>query len=311
MQYKNILVTGGLGFIGSNIVKHLVEQKKNVTIFDNAFRGNKKNIKNVKNKIKIIKGNILKKEELKKAIKNIDTIIHCAAINGTKNFYKIPSMVLDVGVKGLINLLDCCKNKKVKNFFLASSSEVYHHPETIPTNENVKLVIPDVFNPRYSYAGSKIISELIAIHVGPKIFKNIIIFRPHNVYGANMGYDHVIPELIKKVKKKGPNVIIQGNGLETRSFINIKDFIKGFDLILKKGKNLNIYNIGTSERITIKKLLKIILKSLNSNKKIITSELASGGTRHRCPDIKKISKLGFKQSVNINKGIKNLINYEK
>ena len=310
MKIKNVLITGGLGFIGNNIAKHLISQNKNVVIFDNSFRGKVKNILNIKKKIKIIEGDLTIKKDIDIALKNIDTIIHCAAINGTKNFYKKPSLVLDVGVKGLINLVDCCKNKKINNFFIASSSEVYHLPEKIPTNEKVKLIIPDVFNPRYSYAGSKIFSELYAIHNCSKIFKRTVIFRPHNVYGSNMGYDHVIPELIIKIKKKGFNLDVQGTGEETRSFINIEDFIRAFDLLLKKGKNLNIYNIGTKERVTVKKLTKIILKNLKSKKLIKYRKLAKGGTRHRCPDINKISKLGFKQKIKLQEGIYNLINHE-
>ena len=310
MKIKNVLITGGLGFIGNNIAKHLISQNKNVVIFDNSFRGKVKNILNIKKKIKIIEGDLTIKKDIDIALKNIDTIIHCAAINGTKNFYKKPSLVLDVGVKGLINLVDCCKNKKINNFFIASSSEVYHLPEKIPTNEKVKLIIPDVFNPRYSYAGSKIFSELYAIHNCSKIFKRTVIFRPHNVYGANMGYDHVIPELIIKIKKKGFILDVQGTGEETRSFINIEDFIRAFDLLLKKGKNLNIYNIGTKERVTVKKLTKIILKNLKSKKLIKYRKLAKGGTRHRCPDINKISKLGFKQKIKLQEGIYNLINHE-
>jgi len=311
MKIKNVLITGGLGFIGNNIAKHLISQNKNVVIFDNSFRGKVKNILNIKKKIKIIEGDLTIKKDIDIALKNIDTIIHCAAINGTKNFYKKPSLVLDVGVKGLINLVDCCKNKKINNFFIASSSEVYHLPEKIPTNEKVKLIIPDVFNPRYSYAGSKIFSELYAIHNCSKIFKRTIIFRPHNVYGPNMGHDHVIPELIMKIRTKGNNLEVQGSGNETRSFINIKDFIKAFDILLKKGKNLNIYNIGTNERITVKKLTKMILKILKSKKMIKYRKLAKGGTKHRCPDIKKISKLGFKQKIKLREGIYNLIHHEK
>ena len=311
MKIKNILITGGLGFIGNNLAKNLIKKNKNVTILDNSYRGNIRNISNIKHKIRVIKCDLLKKKDIKKALNNIDTVIHCAAINGTKNFYNNPSLVLDVGVVGLINLVECCKGKKIDNFFVASSSEVYHLPEQIPTSEKVKMVIPDVFNPRYSYAGSKIFSELYAIHKCSKIFKRTVIFRPHNVYGANMGSDHVIPELIIKGKNNGNYLNVQGSGNETRSFIHINDFVHAFDILLNKGKNLNIYNIGTMERVTVKKLSSIILKNLGSKKKIRFGKLAKGGTKHRCPNISKISKLGFKQKIKLNEGIQNLIKYDK
>ena len=149
----------------------------------------------------------------------------------------------------------------------------------------------------------------MGIHYGKKFFKKLIIFRPHNVYGSNMGNDHVIPELINRFKKmKGKNFKIQGTGNEIRSFIYIKDFIKAFDCILNKGKHLNIYNIGTSEKIKIKDLtykLAIIFK-----KKIVLKKttLTKGSTKIRMPNIDKIKKLGFKKEFNLNKGLSETIN---
>ena len=101
------------------------------------------------------------------------------------------------------------------------------------------LKIPDIYNPRYSYGGGKILTELIGINYGRKYFKKLIIFRPHNVYGPDMGNEHVIPELINRFKNlKGRNFKIQGTGKEIRSFIYIDDFIDAFNLIIKKGKHL-------------------------------------------------------------------------
>ena len=88
----------------------------------------------------------------------------------------------------------------------------------------------------------------MGIHYGKKFFNKMIIFRPHNVYGSNMGNEHVVPEFINRFKKlRNKKFKIQGTGKEVRSFIFIKDFVSAFNLILKKGKHLNIYNIGTSE----------------------------------------------------------------
>jgi len=303
---NNILITGGLGFIGSHIAESLLQQKKNVIIFDNLSRGRLLNISNNKN-LKIIIGDIRKLSDLKKCFKKIHTVIHCAAINGTKNFYEKPIDVLEIGTLGIINLLKLSKKNKVKNFFLASSSEVYHLPEKIPTNENTKLSIPDVFNPRYSYGGSKIISEQLSIYYAKGSFKKMIIFRPHNVYGPKMGNDHVIPEIINKIKKNNKIIKIQGTGKETRAFIYIDDFINAFNLLLKKGINLNIYNIGTQERVSILELTKTIFKNMNVKPIIKKTHLAKGGTPHRCPDIKKIKKLGFKQKYSLNSGIKKML----
>ena len=303
---KKILVTGGTGFIGSAISKYFSKKGYKITILDNNSRGKLRRI-NKNNNIKFIKGDITKYKDVYNALKGQDCIFHLAAINGTRFFYEKPDKVLDVSCKGIINIIDAAKSFKIKNIFLASSSEVYHSPIKIPTDENEPIKIPDVFNPRFSYAGGKILTELIGIN-NAKFFKKMIIFRPHNVYGIDMGNEHVIPELIFKVKNAKKSINIKGSGQQTRSFIYIDDFLDAFNLIFKKGKNLNIYNIGTKEQIKILDLAKVIIKTSNKKLKIKKGKIANGGTEKRTPNISKIQKLGFKQKFNIKKGINIIFN---
>ena len=96
--------------------------------------------------------------------------------------------------------MHACISNKIKELYLASSSEVYQTPQKIPTDESESLKVPDIYNPRYSYGGGKILTELMGIHYGRKYFKKLIIFRPHNVYGSSMGNEHVIPEFINRMK---------------------------------------------------------------------------------------------------------------
>ena len=232
---QNILITGGSGFIGSAIAKYLVQEKHKVIVYDNNSRGKIRRLSEVKNKIKFIKGDIRNKKKLLSIKGKIDTVIHLAYVNGTKFFYKKSYEILDIAVNGLVNILEFCKVKKVKNFYLASSSEVYQNPNKIPTDEAEMLKIPNIYNPRYSYGGGKIISELYGIHFAKKYLKKFIIFRPHNVYGKDMGNEHVIPEFINRFKKlkNNNNFLIYGTGNEIRSFIHIDDFISGFDKIFR------------------------------------------------------------------------------
>ena len=305
MKKKTFLVTGGTGFIGSNICKLLIKKKYRVKIFDNNLRGDLNNIKKIKKKIKFIKGDIRNIDALIRASRNADAVIHLAYINGTKYFYTKPVLVLDVAVKGIINVIEACMKNGIKELYLASSSEVYQTPNKIPTDEHESLKIPNIFNPRYSYGGGKILTELMGIHYGKKYFKKMIIFRPHNVYGPNMGYEHVIPEFIKRFKSlKKKKFKIQGTGNEIRSFIYIEDFIAAFNIILNRGKHLNIYNIGTNEKIKIKDLAHKLSKIFN--KKIILKKtlLTKGSTKIRVPDIRKITSLGFKPRFNLSKGLR-------
>ena len=302
---KKILVTGGTGFIGSAICNFFSNKGYSITILDNNSRGKTNRIKKSKN-INIIKGDIKNYDDVYKSASGTNCIFHLAAINGTKFFYEKPDEVLDVSCKGIINVIDVAKKLKIKNIFLASSSEVYHLPNKIPTDETEPLKIPDVFNSRYSYSGGKILTELLGIN-NAKFFKKMVIFRPHNVYGKDMGEEHVIPELIKKVKSAKTSIKIKGSGLETRSFIYIEDFLEAFYIIFKKGKHLNIYNIGTEERVKILDLAKIIIKIFKKKLSISNEKIAKGGTKHRCPDISKIKKLGFQKKISLNEGLSLII----
>jgi nucleoside-diphosphate-sugar epimerase len=293
MKKKHFFLTGGTGFIGSNISKMLIERGHRVTIYDNNARGSLEKISSIISKVKFIKGDIRNQKKVLESMANkkIDAVIHLAYVNGTKFFYSKPELILEIAVKGLFNVIDGCMKNNIKEFYLASSSEVYQTPLKIPTDENEMLKIPDIMNPRYSYGGGKIISELLCINYGKKFFKKMIIFRPHNVYGKNMGNEHVIPEFINRFRNfKGKFFNIQGSGEETRSFIYISDFIKAFELILKKGKHL-------------KNLALMISNFLNLKIKIRKTSLQPGSSLRRCPKISKIKKLGFKQKIKILDGL--------
>ncbi len=306
---KNILITGGTGFIGSNLAIKLKKLNNNVLVFDNFYRNNYSVNNLKKNNIKVIKGDIRNFKNVNKVMKNIDTCFHLAAINGTKNFYKLPKDVLDVGIRGQLNVLDAILTQNVKKFIFFSSSEVYQNASKIPTNENINLNFPNVHNPRYSYGGSKFISEILTLnYLNNKTHKMII--RPHNIYGPKMGYDHVIPELILKILKKSKNlknksaeINILGSGKETRAFCYIDDAIDGIITCYKKGKNNNIYNIGNSSEISIIQLIELISKILNIKIKVIKNKVSKGSCMRRCPSINKIKKLGFKNNFDLKDGL--------
>ena len=308
---KKYLVTGGTGFIGSALVKRLVKEGHTVRVLDNDIRGAAGRLNDVADKIEIMKADIRDAGDVQKACKGMDSVIHLAYINGTEYFYKMPELVLEVGVKGIVNVIDGCIKEGIKELIVAASSEVYQTPEKIPTDETAPLSVPDPLNPRYSYGSGKIISEIMAINYGRKHFDNAIIFRPHNVYGQDMGWEHVIPQFVLRMKElckdtKGETIRfqIQGTGEETRAFVFIGDFIDGLMLVLEKGKHLGIYNIGTMEEIPIKQVAVEVGKYFGKEVEIVPGEEAKGGTKRRCPDITKLKKLGYEPKVPFEKGLK-------
>jgi|TARA_B100000929_G_C15451577_1_gene401349 nucleoside-diphosphate-sugar epimerase len=298
---KRYLITGGLGFIGRAITISLLKKNNFVIIADNNFRNKKFKKLNHKNLI-IHNIDIRQKNKIKKICRNVDSVIHLAFINGTNFFYEQPRLVLDVALKGIINILEICEENSIPEFFLASSSEVYQNAPYFPTDEKVPLSIPNSINPRYSYAAGKILSEIMLMNSDH--FKRAIIFRPHNIYGPNMGYNHVIPEIILKTLISKKQVKIEGTGLHTRSFCFIDDFVEAFNILLKKGKNKNIYNIGTQNEIKIKDLVKKIINFSEKKMIIKGSKEKSGNPSRRCPNISKIKRLGFKPRIKLNHGLK-------
>ena len=203
MSAGKILVTGGSGFIGSGLVKALLRAGAQVRVLDDNSRGNPRRLAGIAKNIEFIAGDIRDAAAVESAAKGMDEVHHLAFVNGTEFFYSRPDLVLDVGVRGMINVIDACRRHGIGQLILASSSEVYQSPPHIPTDESAPLVVPDVQNPRYSYGAGKLISEVMAINFGRKYFERVLIFRPHNVYGPDMGFEHVMPQFALRVKALG------------------------------------------------------------------------------------------------------------
>jgi nucleoside-diphosphate-sugar epimerase len=305
---KKYLVTGGTGFIGRSLVRALIERGCFVRSLDDESRGDCKFLADIQQQIEFIAGDVRDAGVVMRAARGVDCIVHLAYINGTEAFYKKPDVVLDVAVRGMSNVLDAAIKNNVPGFSLASSSEVYQTAPTVPTDESVPLSVPDVLNPRYSYGGGKIISELMAVNYGRKYFQNCTIFRPHNVYGPFMGTAHVIPQLIERVRDlQGNRLQIQGTGEETRAFVYISDFTDGLLRVLERGEHMNVYNIGNPEEVTIAELAQMIGHLFDREIEIVPGELQPGGTLRRCPDISKLKNLGYSPRVSLAKGLQQCV----
>ncbi len=309
---KKFLITGGTGFIGSAITKKIAEDH-DVIVVDNNQRGLNKRLDKIMDRITLFNFDIRNEQSLIDVSKGVDCIIHAAYVNGTETFYKKPKEIVDIAIKGMLNVIKACEVNEVKELVLLSSSEVYQHANIIPTPENIPLIIPDIKNPRFSYGGGKIASELMLMSYCKENFDKAIIIRPHNVYGQDMGREHVIPQLIDKInlskKQKNNFIEIQGDGSETRAFIHIDDFVNGFEIALNKAKHLDIINIGNNREIKILELVKILTKLMNSSSKIKSGKLREGSTLRRCPDISKLLKLGFEPKINLEESLPEIIQW--
>jgi nucleoside-diphosphate-sugar epimerase len=310
MTAPRILVTGGSGFIGSSLVKALLRAGCSVRVLDDNSRGSPRRLSEVAKHIEFIAGDIRDAAVVESAARGMDEVHHLAFVNGTEFFYNAPDLVLDVGVRGIINVIDASRKHNVGTLVLASSSEVYQTPPKIPTDESAPLVVPDVLNPRYSYAAGKLISEVMVINFGRKNFKRVLIFRPHNVYGPDMGWEHVVPQLALRLQAAGKRqpsgrlrFEMRGTGRETRSFCFIDDLVAGVMLMREKGEHLGIYHIGTSEETAIAELARRIAAHAGRDIELIAGQPAPGATVRRCPDISKLAKLGYKPRIPLAQGL--------
>ena len=308
---SRILVTGGSGFVGSGLVKALVKAGHSVRVLDDNSRGSPRRLAEVAKDIEFVAGDIRDAAQVEKATQDMDEVHHLAFVNGTEFFYSQPDLVLDVGVRGMVNVIDACRKHGVGTLVLASSSEVYQTPPKVPTDETAPLAIPDPLNPRYSYGGGKLISELMAINYGRKYFNRVLIFRPHNVYGPDMGWEHVVPQLAVRLnaaaKAQASGTLrldIQGTGKETRSFCFIDDLVAGVMVMREKGEHLGIYHVGTMEEVTIADLAHRIAGIYGREITLAAGKPAPGGTPRRCPDISKLAKLGYKPRVPLSEGLR-------
>ena len=311
MTARRILVTGGSGFIGSALAKALVHAGHKVRVLDDNSRGSPRRLGEIEKEIEFVAGDIRDAGAVTKAARGMDEVHHLAFVNGTEFFYTQPELVLDVGVRGMVNVIDACRKNNVGTLVLASSSEVYQTPPTVPTDETAPLSIPDPLNPRYSYGGGKLISELMAINYGRKFFERVLIFRPHNVYGPDMGWEHVIPQFALRLHRLAQaqasgalRFEIQGSGSETRSFCFVDDLVAGVLVMRDKGEHLGIYHVGTMDEVTIADLARRVAKAAGREIELVPGPLPAGGTQRRCPDISKLARLGYKPRVPLDQGLK-------
>ena len=312
------LITGGAGFIGIKLVEKLLKNKENkIYIIDNlSKKTDDKNLLDIlKNKnIKLIQKDLSSISNYLK-IYDFDYIYHFAAILGVKKVIDNPFITLKDNILTTINLINfSIKQKKLKKICFASTSEVYSYSlkkklAKYPTPEDIDFLISKDFNPRSSYLLSKIVGEYLINY--SKL--NFVIFRPHNIFGPQMGFAHVIPQLTQKFLNHNKRKIIIHNAKHKRTFCNIEfaiDLI--FNISHKKKLTNKTFNIGSPEKeISIMELAQKIKKILNSKNQLIASNLQKDSSpEKRKPDMKRSLKYS-KINHNFEKGLKETVIWYK
>ena len=295
------LVTGGAGFIGSHLVEKLVENGHNVIVIDNFEVGKLSNLKNVKDKIKIINTDIRHYKKISKYFKNIDNVYHFAALADIVPSIENPDEYYSTNVTGTYNVLKASVAKKVKRFIYAASSSCYGIPKNYPTSEK------DHISPQYPYALTKRLGEELVIHFSNVYKLNATSLRFFNVYGPRARtsgtYGAVFGVFLAQKIANKPLTIV-GDGKQTRDFTYIDDVV---DAIFKTSKNKKIkseiLNVGSGKTISIN-----YISNLISEKRVHIPK-RPGEPDITFADIKKIkNKVNWKPKIDINEGIQLLLN---
>lgn len=311
----NILVTGGTGFIGRTLVDKLLDDGYSIRVLDNFSRQGEIQAEHPSESVELVSADVREYASVREAVAGVDTVVHLAAINGTDNFYDRPGDVVEVAIKGTLNTAEAALATDVERFLFASSSEVYQRPNSIPTDETERLLIPDITNPRFSYSAGKIMGEALSLHYLQNRGIDTVVFRPHNIYGANMGLDHVIPEFMVRMKQEleagndSMELEIQGDGSQTRAFCFIDDAAEGIRLLVERGRGGEIYNVGTEQEVTIERLARLIGSIAGLDIDIVPGPIPEGSTPRRCPDVSKLRSIGYEPRWELQEGLRETWNW--
>jgi UDP-glucose 4-epimerase len=297
---KNILVTGGAGFIGSHLVDRLSAENR-VIVLDNLSSGSLSNLEKSKDRITFIKGDILDSALLKDIVAEVELVFHLAAHVGNIRSIEDPYLDMEVNVKGTINLLEACRSSSIKRLIYSSSAVIFGEAKYLPIDEEHPL------NPQSPYAVSKLAAEKYCF-----AFHNVhgvptTALRYFNVYGPRHDtseYASVISIFLSRVKDGKPLTIF-GDGKQTRDFVFVKDVVEANILAATHPATVGeIFNIGTGQENSIEQLTTIIGQISGRTSSVIYADPRRGEIRHSQANIEKARKmLGYNPETNLRDGL--------
>jgi len=309
---EKVLVTGGAGFIGSHIVDSLLAKDLEVTVLDNLSSGKMKNIGQHLNKenLHFIKGDIRDDDSVKQAVRNVDAVIHEAALVGVARSVENPFSTNEVNVTGTLNLLKASLDSGVKRFIYASSASVYGEIETLPKKETLPT------RPISPYGTSKLAAENYCKAFFKVYGLETVSLRYFNVYGPRQTsgpYSGVITVFINRLLNDEPP-IIHGDGTQTRDFTDVQDAVQASMLSLKcKNAVGEEFNVATGKQTTINQLAQALLNLTGKTSLQPThTEPRQGDIKHSYADISKAKRvLGYEPKITLKEGLNALVEWYK
>ena len=318
---KKVIVTGGAGFIGSNLVKKLLDLNvEQLLIIDDLSTGNESNISSIVSdeRVQFLNSKIEDIESLNDLFKNYDFCYHLAAGVGVQYIMDNLSESLLTNILATHKVLEACQVNEIP-ILLTSTSEVYGVAEDDVWTEETKSLIGPTTKLRWSYAASKMIDEFIALSLFEEGKVSPIIVRLFNIIGPNQlsKYGMVVPRFIESALED-KDILIHGDGSQSRSFTWVDDVVNYLIKLAEVKAYGEVFNIGQTEEISIKNLAELIIEKTNSNSQIIFKSheevfgKAFEDPKRRTPGIDKIIEFtGMRPTKNIEFMIENIINFKK
>jgi UDP-glucose 4-epimerase len=304
---KKVLVTGGAGFIGSNLVRLLVEQGVSVRVLDNLSTGYIKNIESLP--IEFIQGDICDANLAQDVVDGMDAIFHLAAHIGNVKSLEHPQEDAQINILGAVNLLEAARKSGVQRIVYSSSAAIFGELLTMPIAEDHPQ------NPDSPYGVSKLAAEKYMLTFAKLYNITVVCLRYFNVYGVNQRYDaygNVIPIFADRLVTGKP-IVIYGTGEQTRDFVNVKDVAKANLLAAIQARQTNVYNLGSGSNITINMLAEYCQEASGIRAiEIINAPLRHGEVIHCRADISRArSDLRFEPNPDILSGLREYFEWFK
>lgn len=313
---KNVLVTGGTGFVGSHLVEKLVLGDARVRVLDRISSGEAKYINYLKHNVEFIRGDCTDESTAYKACKSMDIVMNLAARVGGIEYNRThqATMLRDNAAISLV-MIEAAHRVDVERFLVISSACVYPHDALVPTPESEGFRgEPEETNGGYGWA--KRMAETLGKYYAQEFGMKVGIVRPYNAYGPRDHFDpnssHVIPALIKRVMEGENPVVVWGSGKQTRAFLYVEDFAEGLMQAIEKYPVPDPVNIGTDEEISIADLVKLIVR-LSGKKAIIKFDTSKpdGSPRRNSDNTKAKEKVGFTAKTSLTEGLQKTLQWYK
>jgi GDP-L-fucose synthase len=309
---KKVLVTGGMGFIGSHVVERLITKGADVIVYDNLQNSSKKNLQHVKGKYRLINGDCADADKAEKASRRQDVVMNIAARVGGIEFNRThqATMLRDNLLISTI-MLEAARKAGVERFLVVSSACVYPRECSVPTPESEGFLSePEPTNGGYGWA--KRMAEKSGQYYAEEFGMKVGIVRPYNCYGPRDHFDpkisHVIPALIKRVFDGENPVSVWGSGKQTRAFLYVDDMAEGMIQAIEKYPVPDPVNLGTDDEISMKELIKkIILLSEIKTQVTFDTTKPDGSPRRNSNNKKMREKVGFTPQISLDDGLQRTI----